>query len=212
MIKTLVTGPIMTNTYIIYGKRGTECAVIDPADFDIVSEFIDDNGLTLTDILITHGHFDHIMGVAELKEKYSAKVSIHELDATSLSNTKNSLALMTPYSVRPCEPDVMLKDGDIIDAAGYTLRVVHTPGHSKGGCCYMYEEDKIIFSGDTLFYMSVGRTDFPGCSESALYSSINNKLFTIEGDYKVYPGHDRATSLEFERQNNIEVRMWNLSK
>lgn len=209
MLKTMITGPISTNTYIIYQKRGNECAAIDPSDFNMVASFIDENKLTLTDILITHGHFDHIMSVADLKEKYGAKVSIHELDAASLQSERENLAIMTPYDVKPCKADVLLKDGDEIDAAGFILKVIHTPGHSKGGCCYVCEDEKFIFSGDTLFYLSVGRTDFPGCSARALFESINNKLFALEGDYRVYPGHDMATNLDFERKNNPEVKIWN---
>lgn len=212
MLKTMITGPISTNTYIIYGKHDNECAVIDPSDFGMVSGFIDKNKLKLTDILITHGHFDHIMSVAELKQKYNAKVSIHELDADSLQSERSSLSIMTPYDVKPCKADVLLKDGDIINAAGFTLKVLHTPGHSKGSSCYVCESERIIFSGDTLFYLSVGRTDFPGCSTRALFESINNKLFTLNGDYKIYPGHDAATSLDFERKNNPEVKMWNTQR
>ncbi len=202
-VKRLDTGYMGTNTYVLYGGEPGACVVIDPADDRPVLDFMAENGLRCTHILLTHTHFDHIMGVAGLKAATGALVCAHADDAPGLHDASISLARMTSFAVEPSEADVVLQDGDTLAAAGFTLRVLHTPGHSAGGVCYVLEAPrKVIFSGDTLFYRSVGRTDLPHGSQSELLASIRNKLFTLEGDYLVYPGHGPATRLADERAGN----------
>ncbi|MDO5111503.1 MAG: MBL fold metallo-hydrolase [Clostridia bacterium] len=202
-VKRLDTGYMGTNTYVLYGEAPESCIVIDPADDQPVLAFMAQEGLRCTHILLTHTHFDHIMGVARLKAATGALVCAHEADAPGLHDPKISLSNMISRDVEPSEADVLFQDGDTLEAAGFTLRVLHTPGHSAGGVCYVVEQPrKVIFAGDTLFYRSVGRTDMPNCSQNDLISSIQNKLFTLEGDYLVFPGHGPATRLCDERTGN----------
>lgn len=201
-IHPLHTGPLGTNTYIVYDDATRECFIVDPAEYESVRTYIDEQRLKPSHILLTHGHFDHILGVCDLKEKYGMKVCIHSDDAQALSSDKYSLAAFVGTTVKKCAPDVILRDNDVIHAAGREIRVMHTPGHSKGSVCYIIESERVIFSGDTLFCMSVGRTDLYGSSEQELRFSILYKLYALSGDYRVYPGHEEDTSLDFERTHN----------
>ena len=201
------TGPLGTNSYIVYSKTGTceapaDCVVIDPAASRPIISRLREIGLRCSHILLTHGHFDHIMGVAKLKEEEGAKVFIHKGDATALSGGDGSLAHMAGACVAKCEADKTLRDGDRFTAAGLDFLVIHTPGHTPGGVCYVLEKENTIFSGDTLFRLSVGRTDLDGGDSMQLYESIAYRLFTLQGDYRVYPGHDEPTTLEYERKHN----------
>ncbi len=201
------TGPIGTNTYIVYCESGAEgspadCVVIDPGASKPIIAKLNELNLGCTHILLTHGHFDHIMGVAKIKEKYGAKVYIHNADASALSGGDGSLAYMAGASIEGCEVDKKLKGGDSFTAAGLEFTVLHTPGHTPGGACFVIERERVIFSGDTLFRLSVGRTDLPGGNGMQLYESIAYRLFTLKGDYRVLPGHEDETTLEYERRFN----------
>lgn len=205
---TLLTGPLDVNTYIMYGKQEGTCFVVDPSDFKAVKEVMERENLVPTHVLLTHGHFDHILAVAALQQEYGAKVCIHRADEAALHDFKASLSLMAGIKVPPCTADVLLEGGEVFDAAGFTVKVLHTPGHSKGSVCFLLEEERTIFAGDTLFRLSVGRSDLKGGSEEELYSSIAYTLFALPGDYTVYPGHMRRTTLQFERDNNPIMRSW----
>ncbi len=200
------TGPLSTNTYILFDETGPgekkDCVIIDPANSRKVLGILEELGLHCTDILLTHGHFDHIMGVAEIRAKQNALVHIHEGDASSVTGGSGSLAFMAGALVKHCEVDRILHDNDVVTAAGMEFRVIHTPGHTPGGVCFLMESERIIFSGDTLFRLSVGRTDLSGGDDEQLYESIAYRLFPLHGDYRVLPGHGEETSLEFERQHN----------
>ena len=209
-VHVIPCGPVEANTYIIKGSAG--CIAIDPADASLVKAYCEENGLTITDVLLTHGHFDHIMGVAELQSR-GAKVYIYKDDAEALHSNHKNLALMGGIAVSPCHADIELSDGDTIEAAGYTIKVIHTPGHTPGGACFVFERERAIFTGDTLFRLSVGRCDLPGGDSRQLFDSIQYGLFTLKGDYTVYPGHMRETTLEFERQHNpfmknLDAEIW----
>ena len=205
---TLITGPVEVNTYILFGKNGGECLIVDHSDTDMVAQELEKRELKPTHILLTHGHFDHILSVADLQEQYGAKVCIHEQDAAALTGGRLSLGAMMGMGVRRCAPDMLLKGGETLDCAGFSVKVLHTPGHSKGSVCYVLGEEKLIFSGDTLFRLSVGRTDLPGGEANELYSSIAYCLFRLEGEYAVYPGHMEQTSLDYERRRNPFVNRW----
>lgn len=203
------TGPLSTNTYVVINDSAektaedkTPCAVIDPANSRKVLALLDERGLACTDILLTHGHFDHIMGVADIKARENARVSVHEKDASAVTGGNGCLAFMAGALVKHCEVDRLLHDEDVITAAGMEFRVLHTPGHTPGGCCFVMEDERVLFSGDTLFRLSVGRTDLDGGSDEQLYESIAYRLFPLHGDYAVLPGHGEETDLEFERQHN----------
>ncbi len=204
-IKLLHTGIMGTNTYVLCNEETKECVVFDPADAQTVLDFLLGEGLACTHILLTHGHFDHVMGVAALKKATGAKVYIAEADAQELlPNAERKLnKTMWGHKIEPCDVDVFPVDGDVIEAAGFKLKAIATPGHTPGGICYVLEEpEKVIFAGDTLFRVNVGRADLPGGSAPALFASVKEKLFALEGDYAVYPGHAEMTALEYERQHN----------
>ena len=192
------TGPLMVNTYVVYAQGADSCVVIDPADDAPIKKYAETYGLKIAAVLLTHCHFDHILGVPGLVQD-GAKLYIGENDAAGLNDRSVSLCFM---ELPEMKPDALLKDGDIITEAGLTIKVIATPGHTAGGVCYVLEETSVIFSGDTLFRFSIGRTDFPGGDYATLISSIKNKLFALEGDYAVNPGHDISTTLDEEKQRN----------
>ena len=204
-IKVMPLGPISVNCYILTDKKSRESAVIDPGDFnEALKNAVKD--LNIKYILLTHGHFDHILGVCGLKEFTGAKVLIHKLDGDCLSDEKKSLCSWEcPGKQKKMSADILLSDNDKISIGDAVLRVMHTPGHTKGGVCYIDEKDKLIFSGDTLFCLSAGRSDFPGGSTKELFESLK-RLRDLPGDYTVCPGHNKATTLDFERKNNRYMR------
>lgn len=208
-IKTISCGPLQVNSYILHADGAKTALVIDPAEAKPIQAYLDGNGWGLSHILLTHGHFDHIGGVAALHEAYGAKVCIHPADAAMLQDDRANGAVMLRGHIAPAQADVLLADGDTIQAEEISLRVIHTPGHTMGGVCYLLHDPDALFTGDTLFQMSVGRTDLGGGDEKALYDSIANKLFTLPGDYAVYPGHMGSSTLSFERDNNPYIRRHN---
>lgn len=205
---TLITGPLEVNTYIMLGARAGECFIVDPSDAALVRDTMVEHGVAPTHILLTHGHFDHILAVAQLQKEFGAKVCIHEADEEALYSKRASLSVLAGMEVPPCHADVLLQGGETLDAAGFSVKVLHTPGHAPGCVCYLLAQERILFSGDTLFRLSVGRSDLKGGSERELYESIAYTLFPLPGDYDVYPGHLRKTTLEFERQHNPVMRDW----
>jgi len=158
----IATGEMRPNAFIVCKDNSKKAFVVDPgADYHKIRAHLDHGGINeVTHILLTHGHFDHIGALAELKAATGAKVCVHERDASMLTSQIDNLAVMAGTSVRECPPDILLKGGEIIDAAGIEVAVLHTPGHSGGSVCYLAGD--AMFSGDTLFYMYCGRTDFPG--------------------------------------------------
>ena len=155
-------------------------------------------------ILLTHGHFDHIWGVKELRERSGAEVYAYEGEEKLCQDP----ALNVSAAVgRSCSitPDHLFRDGEEFEFAGIRGRVIATPGHTGGSCCYYFEEDQILISGDTLFQESVGRTDFPTGSMSALVRSVKEKLFTLPDETRVYPGHGMMTTIGYEKENNAFV-------
>jgi len=189
------------NCYIIYNEAAGECAVVDPGanEGDIIRE-IDARALKVKYILLTHGHFDHIGAVKALKEHTGGLIAIHSEDALQLTDSRLNLSVYMGMPMVQPKADVILKDGDILMLGDEELKILHTPGHTKGSICVLAEE--ALFSGDTLFQGSVGRTDFPGGSFSQLMHSIKEVLFNLPRDYPVYPGHGDSTSLSEEKATN----------
>lgn len=200
-IHHLQLGPLRSNCYVVETAPG-RCVAIDiGGDSRILIEFLRMKKLTLTKILLTHGHFDHMLGVQETAEATGAEVYIHEGDAYMLASSSASL-LDTMAFFNDFQPvtDYTITLGDCyINDGECTFRVLHTPGHSNGSVCYIV--DDVIFSGDTLFCCSIGRTDFPGSSTHAMARSLH-LLYELEGDYKIFPGHNESTTLAYEKKSN----------
>lgn len=201
-IDTVLSGPLEVNSYVIYVEGSTDCVVTDPGNERSILRYLKEKGLTARAILITHGHFDHILGLEALRSVTGADVYVHESDREKLRTNRGSLAFLIRESLTPCETVISVRDGDTITVAGMSFKVIHTPGHSEGAVCYILEEANAVFCGDTLFCGSYGRTDFPGCSFEKLYRSITERLFTLQNDYTLYPGHGPSTSLTEERRFN----------
>lgn len=202
-IKLLVLGPVATNTYIFYNDESKEAVVIDPAaKADIISAFLDEEKLSLKAILLTHAHFDHIGAAEELRNKYNAKVYAHEAEqSVALDSAVNLSASMGRESLS-LKFDRQLRDNEELELLGTIIKVFHTPGHTVGGVCYFIPSENILFSGDTLFSCSVGRTDFPGGSSADLIRSIKERLFVLPDDTKVFSGHGEQTTIEYEKAYN----------
>ena len=205
--RQITSGSLDEHIYILGADGTNDVVVIDPGESKPALDALQKDGRNCVAVLLTHGHFDHIGGVRALKDAYNAPIYIHEADANMLKSNRMSLAVLTGSLVKPVEPDVLLHGGETLALAGLTLDVIHTPGHTKGGVCYALKSDRKLFVGDTLFLEGSGRTDFPGGSEKELYHSIADKLFSLEGDFDVYCGHEDETTLEHERKNNPFVEM-----
>lgn len=191
-------GSMDNNCSLIIDEKTNQSALVDCNEFS--QKMIDMIGDTdLKYILLTHGHFDHIIGVKSVKEKYGAQVVISKEDEPMLNSSKLSLAVFCNAPQNNVDADIIVKDGDEITLGEIKIKVMATPGHTSGSVCYIAENS--IFSGDTLFYCSCGRTDFPSGSPEQMMSSLQ-KLKALDGDYKVYTGHNNLTTLDFERKNN----------
>jgi glyoxylase-like metal-dependent hydrolase (beta-lactamase superfamily II) len=203
ILKTLVVGPFASNCYIVGSESNKRGIIIDPgAEAKLILRTVNDLGLTISLIVITHAHIDHIGALATVKEGTGAKFAIHEAEAAAgLGMFSRMLSSMSGGSFsQPPKPDRLLKDEDKIEIDDLRFTVLHTPGHSPGGIS-LYGHG-ILFSGDTLFNHGIGRTDFPGCSYEQIMDSIQNKLMTLPDETIVYPGHGPATTIGEEKRGN----------
>lgn len=202
-VEQYVVGPVMTNCYFAVNEDTKEALVIDPGDSaNHLIKRIKEQGLTPVAVLLTHGHFDHAFAAQPIADEFSVPIYAQECEKETLQSPEiNLCGMMGQQGVR-FHADVYVKDGDMLDLAGFSVKVMHTPGHTKGGCCYYIEKEQALFSGDTLFCQSIGRTDFPGGSMSELLRSIQDKLMPLPGQTKVYPGHNETTTIGWERQYN----------
>lgn len=211
-IGRMVLGVCQTNCYFLYREGSQECIVVDPADQGVsIYSALQKNGFRVAAILLTHGHFDHIWGLDALRDAVNAaaeadgiepvRAYAHEAEKELLRDARKNVS---EQAGRPCTTyaDVYVKDGQEISAAGMTCRVIETPGHTAGGCCYYFEEAGFLLAGDTLFAESVGRTDFPTGSMGTLVRSIRDRLFVLPEDTKVYSGHGESTTIGHEKEYN----------
>ena len=199
-------GMLPTNVYLGVNEETGNGFLVDPAVYEPqVEEVMKEIGIkNLQYILLTHGHFDHILGVNEFKKNHpEAKVVIHKEDEAFLTDTKLSHSMMHGLTQEPITADVLVEDGDVLAFDDNEFKVVHTPGHTRGSVVYLL--DDLMFSGDTLFQLSCGRTDFPESDPAAMGPSLQ-KLAALEGNYHVLPGHNAFSELDFERANNPFMR------
>ncbi|MEK5059243.1 metal-binding protein [Paenibacillus sp. FSL H7-0326] len=205
-IRTFSLGPLQTNAYLVQGEDSGKAFIIDPG-MNPASLIRAIEDLEIEAILLTHAHFDHIGGVEEIRKLKGCPVYVHTAEAEWLTSAKWNgslrwLELGGEITASPAEYD--LAAGMKLDLVGQTFHVYHTPGHSPGSVSLLCGKD--LFAGDVLFRAGVGRTDLPGGSERELIHSIQNTLYTLEDDVKVYPGHGPRTTIGFEKQNNPYVR------
>ena len=199
-ILTYSVGAYTTNCYIVYdGKSGKACLIDAPVYDDEIMSAISSNGLSLEYIILTHGHFDHILGANAFREKTGAKIAVHELETEYLADPEKSMTFLE--NGETVTADILLKDNDIITFGGVSLRVIHTPGHTKGSSCFISGDGKTMFSGDTLFKGTIGRYDFYGGDYNILMESLK-KLKSMEENYAIYPGHGDDTALDAEIAGN----------
>ncbi|MDR1965862.1 MAG: MBL fold metallo-hydrolase [Synergistaceae bacterium] len=202
-IKCFQLGALWTNCYVVWSGDG-DAIIVDPGGPAAeVREFVAHNGLRVRKILLTHGHGDHIMGLGDVRDMASDGVSIHSQDADCLTSASKNLSSAMGAGAVFKPADFRIGDGEVIYAGDMSIRVMHTPGHTKGGCCFYITEgdEELLLSGDTLFARSVGRTDLPGGDEGELIESLK-KLDAYSDALKVYPGHGPATTLGDERRLN----------
>lgn len=194
-----------TNSYIVAAENKNAVLIDAPDNAQLILEKLRDRGLTLKKILLTHGHYDHIGAAAELKEKTGCEVYIHSLDQQKFTDEEESRAIFHSLEINfvKCEGSIAVNDGDVIEQDELRFTVVHTPGHTVGSVCYIIGDS--IFSGDTLFCESIGRTDFPGGSMQQMRASLR-RLAALDGNYAVYPGHADTTDLDSEREYNMYMR------
>ncbi len=205
-VTTLQLGSYRTNCYIITDTASGEPAVVDPGEYSSALEnALRSNGVEkLKYILLTHGHFDHICGVYDLKENFGGEVLIHAEDRICLGSTKWSLCdSVEGYLQTLMSPDREIAEGDTLYLGETEISVMHTPGHTRGGVCFI--ADGKIFSGDTLFKVGIGRTDLPGGHLRTLVNSLR-RIGALQGDFEIYPGHGGSTTLSYELSQNSLLR------
>ncbi len=201
-IQSMVLGVVGTNCYLLINKDTKETVIFDPGDDgDRVSRYMQREGLVPQAILLTHGHFDHVMGVSALVDACGVPVYIHEDEEDVLESPQLNACSMIGANIS-LKADRFVKDGDVLELAGTKIRVLHTPGHTKGSVSYYIESLKMVICGDTLFEGSVGRTDLPTGSMGTLVRSIREKLFSLDDDVQALPGHGGQTQIGWEKQHN----------
>lgn len=201
-VESYVVSDFGTNCYFVINAETKEMLIVDPGDnATMLAAKIEDEQLKPVAILLTHGHLDHASAAEELAQKFEVKIYAHEAEKETLEDARMNLTAAFG-AAKVFHADVFLKDDEILELIGCKIKVLFTPGHTPGGCCYYFNDQRILFSGDTLFCESVGRTDFPGGSSSTLIRSIREKLLNLSDDIKVYPGHMAQTSIGTEKMYN----------
>ena len=204
-LQCIVPEPMAANCYILTDDNGN-AVLFDPGtESEKIIKTL--KNINLQYIILTHGHYDHILGVDALRKAHpEAKIVFPEKERRCLENGTYSLTAFHGMEQPDFKPDVYVSDGDTIEFSDSKIEVIGTPGHTEGGTCYYLEKEKMLFSGDTLFRLGYGRTDFPGSNEADMYRSLK-KIGSLPDDTKVYPGHGPETVLSFEKKNNTILRL-----
>ena len=199
MIRSVTVSECYTNCYICMNKDTKEGFIVDPGDDELkISVNVSRLEMAPKAILLTHGHFDHIGAVNQLKERYNIPVIGGAKEEKVLTDSRMNLSSMFGEPVK-VNGDKLLEDGESFQLAGFDIKFILTPGHTPGSGCFYIEDEQVLFSGDTLFQASRGRTDFPGGSEAEIIKSIKNKLLVLPGETEVYPGHMNITNIDSEK-------------
>lgn len=203
LFDSIVVGALGVNSFILGCEETRQGVVVDPGDeVDRILARVEQHGLTLTAVINTHGHFDHVGANSALKKVCPAPFYIHQADAPMLGRVAQVANMYGLPGENSPEPDAFLEDGMVIQFGNCQLKIIHTPGHTPGGCCLYLEQEQKLISGDTLFADGVGRTDLPGGSHQQLVQSIKERLFCLPDQVKVYPGHGPATTIGHEKRHN----------
>lgn len=206
-IESMVVGAVSTNCYFLINPVSGEALIVDPGDCaQKIIEFLQERKWKATAILLTHGHFDHILAANDLRSELGIPVYACEKEKEVLGSLSMNLSGRLLRHHYTMEADIYCTDGETLQLSGFEIRVLETPGHTPGGCCYYLPKEQIVFCGDTLFYRSIGRTDFEGGSLKTLVSSVKNKLFTLPENTVCYPGHGEPTIIGEEKEQNPYVR------
>jgi glyoxylase-like metal-dependent hydrolase (beta-lactamase superfamily II) len=201
-VKQLIVGILETNCYIAYHKETKEGFCIDPGgNASSIIEFLKKEKIKIQGVLLTHGHFDHINALEEVKKYTQAKVYISEKEKLLLLDPEKNLSLKFGQNLS-FTVDQYLKNEEIVRIGNYSIQLLETPGHTQGSVCYYMKKENVLFSGDTLFANSVGRTDLPTGNMEHLCNSIKKILFLLPDETKVYPGHGEVTKIEIEKKYN----------
>lgn len=204
-IQILVCNDFQENTILLYKPKGNclivDCGCLYDEDWAVLTRLLEEHELTPSLLFNTHGHIDHIYGVQRAREQWGIPFAMHPGD-NEILEIRNYPESWTKGLKRIDTPDMPVEDGQAIDIQGFEAKVIHTPGHSPGGCCLYFPELGVLFSGDTLFDGSIGRTDLPGGDHQTLINSIRQKLFTLPGDTVVIPGHGPTTTIAKEKRSN----------
>lgn len=198
-------GELSTNCYFLINEETMETVIIDPADnTNTIVRTIEEKQLNPKAVFLTHGHFDHILAAREICDAYQIPCYAHKDEVELAKDTQLNLSasFMGPFALNV---DEAFSDNEEVDIAGIHFKVLHTPGHTQGSCCYYLEDEGILISGDTIFEESVGRTDFPTGNAKKLLSSIKERIFTLPGETKIYPGHGNETTVAYEKIHNCCV-------